>query len=176
MRSLTPFSRQQNFSPSFWRDYDYSPFAGFTGDYDRSPFGSFRREMDKLFDDFFRTPGFGRYGYAPQVAGWPSLDLKETPDEVIVTAEVPGLTDKDVELYFDKGILTIRGERKGEKDEQAYSERYYGRFERQILLPYPIDEENIRAEFQDGLLTVRFPKLAEADNKKKIPINAGTRH
>jgi HSP20 family protein len=95
---------------------------------------------------------------------------------VVVTAEVPGLAEKDVELFFDKGMLTIRGEKKGEKDEFGYSELFYGRFERQIPLPYSVDLEHCVAEFRDGLLTVDLPKLAEVENKKKIPISGSTRH
>jgi HSP20 family protein len=174
-RELIPFGRQQSFKPGLRRDFDYSPLASVRRDYDWSPFASFRRDMDQLFSDFFRMPEFGGYGYAGQAGNWPILDLKEADSEVIVTAEVPGLTDKDVELYFDDGILTIRGEKKRE-EERGYSERYHGRFERQVALPYSVDGEHCAAEFQDGLLTIRFPKLAEAENKKKIPINAGTRH
>ena len=95
----------------------------------------------------------------------------------MVTAEVPGMTDKDVELLLDNGMLTIRGERKGEKEERGYSERWYGRFERQIPLPTSVDEQNCKADFENGLLTVHLPKSREAEeSRKKIPINADTRH
>ena len=187
---LTPFS---NF-PGYWRDYefgpfadyrrdnDWSPLAGFKRDYEwspftgyRSPFMGFRREMERFFDDVFRTPSYSGYGYSGFTAKWPKLDFKETDDEVIVTAEVPGMSEKDVELYFDNGILTIRGAKKADKDEPGYSERFYGRFERQIPLPYSVDGEHCTAEFGDGLLSLRFKKLAEVENRKKIPINAAGR-
>ena len=97
--------------------------------------------------------------------------------EVIVTAEVPGMNGKDVDLFVDDGILTIRGEKKSETDESGYSERWYGRCERQIPLPSAVDEERCRADFHDGLLTVHLPKTREAEEKRrKIPINADTRH
>jgi HSP20 family protein len=161
MHDLTPFGRQQSNLPAFWRDYESLPF------------GSFRREMDRLFGDLFRAPG---YGYGGKVANWPVIDVKDFDTEMVVTAEVPGLTEKDVELFFDKGILTFRGEKKGEKQDAGYSEMFYGRFERQIPLPYSIDPEHCAAEFRDGLLTVHLPKLAEIENKKKIPISVETRH
>lgn len=177
MTELTPFTRQ-NVKPAFWGDFDYAPFSTYKRDFGVSPFSSFKREVDRLFDDFFRTPAYGSYaygdyGYAPN---WPTIDFKETEDEVLVTAEVPGMTQKDVELYFDKGMLVIRGYKKGDKEEFGYSERFYGKFERQIPLPYSVDEKRISAEFRDGLLTVHFPKLAEADNKKRIPISGSTHH
>lgn len=161
MHDLTSFGRQQTNLPAFWHDYEAFPF------------GSFRREMDRLFGDLFRSPG---YGYSGKVANWPIIDVKDFDTEMVVTAEVPGLTEKDVELFFDKGILTFRGEKKGEKQESGYSEMFYGRFERQIPLPYSVDSEHCAAEFRDGLLTVHLPKLAEIENKKKIPISVETRH
>lgn len=165
MRDLIPWSRPQTSAPALWRDNDFSPIA------------SFRREMDRLFDDMFRTPAFGNFGGGfGGMTGWPSLDVKDNDREVIVTAEVPGMTDKDVELLLDNGMLTIRGEKKGEKDERGYSERWYGRFERQVPLPSSVDEEHCKAEFHDGLLTVTMPKIEGAESRKRIPINAETRH
>ena len=84
---------------------------------------------------------------------------------------------EDVELFVDSGMLTIRGEKKGEKEERGYSERFFGRFERQIPLPTSVDEQHCKAEFHDGLLTIHLPKSREAEeSRKKIPINADTRH
>jgi HSP20 family protein len=161
IHDLTSFGRQQTNLPAFWRDYEAFPF------------GSFRREMDRLFGDLFRAPSSG---YSGKVANWPIIDVKDFDTEMVVTAEVPGLTENDVELFFDKGILTFRGEKKGEKQESGYSEMFYGRFERQIPLPYSVDPEHCTAQFGDGLLTVHLPKLAEIENEKKIPISVETRH
>ncbi|HEU4696431.1 MAG TPA: Hsp20/alpha crystallin family protein [Sphingomicrobium sp.] len=173
---LTPSKFSRNSSPSSWRDYEYGSFSPWKRDYEWSPLAGFRREIHRLFDDFFNTPAFSGYDYGqPQVgAYWPTVDIKEKDDEVIVTAEVPGMTENEVELYFDKGVLTIRGFKKAEKDEPSYSERFYGRFERRIALPYSVDAEHCSAESRDGLLLVKFEKLAAADNKKKIPISAAT--
>jgi len=164
IRDLIPFTRESS-TPSLWHDWD-------------SPVSGFRREMDRLFDDFFRTPALTRFGeFSGLTAGWPSIDVKDKDNELLVTAEVPGLTDKDVELFVDNGTLTIRGEKKGEKEERGYSERFFGRFERQIPLPSSVDEANCKADFHDGLLTIHLPKTREAEEaRKKIPINADTRH
>ena len=165
MRDLIPWGRQQSMTPTLFGEREWSPIS------------SFRREMDRLFDDFSRSPGLSRLGEAGGMAtSWPSIDLKETDKELVVTAEVPGMTDKDVELLVDNGILTIRGEKKGEKEERGYSERWYGRFERQIPLPSSVDEEHCKADFRDGLLTIHLPKSEEAESRKRIPINAETRH
>jgi HSP20 family protein len=166
MRDLIPFGRQQGTAPSLWRETEFGPL------------GSFRREIDRLFNDLTTTPAFSRFGeFGGLTANWPNLDVKEGDSEVIVTAELPGMTDKDVELLLDNGMLTIRGEKKSEKEERGYSERFYGRFERQIPLPSGIDEQHCKADFRDGLLTIHLPKTREAaESKKKIPINPETRH
>ncbi len=165
IRDLIPFSRESAV-PSMWRQ-------------EFGPVGSFRREMDRLFDEFFHSPALGQFGETGGnwTASYPRLDVNEKDDEVVITAEVPGMTDKDVDLFVQKGILTIRGEKKGEKEERGYSERFYGRFERQVPLPTSVDEAHCRAEFHDGLLTIHLPKTREAEaDKKRIPINADTRH
>jgi HSP20 family protein len=166
MRDLIPWgTRQSSPTPALWRDNDWSPIA------------SLRRDIDRMFDDMFRSPAFGSFGTGfGGTVGWPSLDVRDNDREVVVTAEVPGMTDKDVELLLDNGTLTIRGEKKGEKDERGYSERWYGRFERQIPLPSSVDEEHCKAEFHDGLLTVTLPKIEGVESRKRIPINAETRH
>ena len=163
MPDIIPWGREQSTTPSLWRN-------------EWSPVSSFRREFDRLFDDMFRTPAFSRIGEFGET-NWPSLDVRDNDNEVVVTAEVPGMTDKDVELFVDNGILTIRGEKKGEKEERGYSERWFGRFERRIPLPASVDEEHCKADFHEGLLTIHLPKTREAaESRKKIPINADTRH
>src|SRR5579872_1995168 len=163
MRDLIPWGRENSTVPSQWRDLD-------------SPVSSFRREMDRLFDDFFRTPALGPLGRST-ATDWPSIDVEDKDNEVVVTAEVPGMSDKDVELFVDNVVLTIRGEKKGEKNERGYSERWYGRFERQVPLPSSVDEQNCKADFRDGVLAIHLPKSREAEeSRRKIPINAETRH
>ena len=162
-RNLTTHTNQGR-APAQWRGNDFSP-------------SSFQRAMDRLFDDFFGSPTtFGTFG-GETATNWPSIDVTQNDNEVTVTAEVPGMTDKDVELFVENGLLTIRGEKKGEQNERGYSERWYGHFERQVPLPTNVDENQCRADFHDGLLTIHLPKSREAEEaRKKIPINADTRH
>lgn len=163
MRDLIPWGRQESQLPSLFRDEE------------RSPFVQLRREMDRLFDDFFRTPALAR-GWGG--GGWPSLEVQETDNEVRISAELPGMSEKDVDLSVHDGVLTIRGERKTEQEDRdrGRSERYYGRFERRIALPDGADEAGCKADFRDGVLTVTIPRAAEASRGRKIPINAVTRH
>jgi HSP20 family protein len=164
MRDLIPWSRQPERATALYRDED------------RSPFPSLRREMDRLFDDFFRAPvlGTGRAG----ALVWPSLEVKETDGEVRVTAELPGMSDKDIELTVEDGMLTLRGEKKSEQDERdrGWSERFYGRFERRIGLPGSVDDEACQAEFRDGVLTVTMKKSPERERGRRISINGQTGH
>ncbi len=142
---------------------------------ERSPFFRLRAEVDRLFDDFFRPPvTSGGWGSAV----WPSIEVSDTDNEVRVTAELPGMSEKDVELAVQDGMLAICGDKKSESDDgdRGWSERYYGRFERRIALPDGADEAKSEASFRDGVLTVRMPKSQQAARGRKIPINAGTRH
>lgn len=164
MRDLIPWGRQQQ-----------STVRSMLTDRDWNPISSFRREVDRLFDDLFRSPAFTGFGSGTMTT-WPSIEVTDTDREVLVTAEVPGMTERDVELLLDNGVLTIRGEKKGQRDERGYSERWYGRFERQIPLPVSVEEDKCKADFHDGVLTVHLPKSAEAEDRKRIPINSETQH
>jgi HSP20 family protein len=164
MRDLIPWGRQESRAPALFAAEE------------RSPFWSLRRDIDRLFDDFFQAPTAGfRRGAAMQ---WPTVEVSQSENEIRVTAEVPGMSEKDVELLVEDGVLTLRGEKKSENEDKdrGYSERYYGRFERRIALPAGVDEENAKADFRDGVLTVTLPRSAEADRGRRIPINADTRH
>jgi len=166
MRDLIPWRRQENTAPALYRDEE------------RNPFVQFRREMDRMFDDFFRTPMLGNDAFGGST-GWPSLEVKESDDHVTITAELPGLNEKDVELSVHDGVLTLRGEKKSahQDKDRGWSERYYGRFERAIALPDGADEAKCEADFRDGLLTIRMPKSAESSRGRRIPIGTGgTRH
>ena len=148
------------------------------------PFVTLRREMDRLFDDAFRgfgvpSLGLGRdWGWPSQRDwGWPSLEVSESDKDVTVTAELPGLEEKDVEVLLAEGVLTIRGEKKSETEDKdrRFSERYYGRFERRVALPAEVDEDKVQASFRNGVLTVTMPKSAEAEaHVKRIPVNGGS--
>jgi len=130
--------------------------------------------MNRLFDDVFRD--FESSGAWGTRVGWPSVDLEETDKEYRVTAELPGLEERDVEVLLHDGVLTVRGEKRVEKEggSRTFSERYFGHFERQIALDRDIDEAAISATFRNGILTVTVPKTAEAvERTRRIPINAG---
>jgi HSP20 family protein len=161
VRDLIPWGRPQSPAPSRYREQERSPLLGL------------RREMDRLFDEFFEPPFAGLAGGR---AVWPQIEVKEGDDALRITAELPGLTEKDVELLVEDGMLTIRGEQKNEHEEAGYSERFYGRFERRIALPPGVDEAKCEADFRDGLLKVTLPRTAEAQRGRRIPINAQTRH
>jgi HSP20 family protein len=140
------------------------------------PFLTLHREMNRLFDDVFRGFGsFGRLG-APLMEGqfsWPRIELNETDQTVTVSAELPGMNEKDVQVEIANGVLSIRGEKKSETGNGGrYSERYYGSFERRIPLD-GVQEDKAEANFRNGVLTVSLPKTEQASqNVKRITINA----
>jgi HSP20 family protein len=137
-----------------------------------SPVVSLHREMNRLFDEVFR--GFDDSRLWEGRGAWPSVDVEETEKEYRVTAELPGLEERDVEVLLQDGLLTVRGEKKLETDarDRSYSERFYGRFERQITLDRDVDDGAVNATFKNGVLTVTVPKNARAGERtKRIPIN-----
>jgi HSP20 family protein len=134
---------------------------------------SLHREVNRLFDDVFRS--FGESTLPGGRGMWPTVDVDETEKEYRVTAELPGLEQSDVEVLLQDGLLTIRGEKKLESEgrNRSYSERFYGRFERQLSLDRDVDESAVVATFKNGVLTVTVPKNARAiERTKRIPINA----
>jgi HSP20 family protein len=124
------------------------------------PFVTFRREMDRMFDDFFT----GFRGTDAQGAGWqgimPVVDIEENDKELVVTAELPGLDDKDFDVTVAGDMLTIKGEKKTERKngQGHYTERRFGSFSRTVRLPYEVKDENVDAHYAKGILTIRIPK------------------
>ena len=162
IRDLVPWTKSQQLS---------------TGREAFDPFLTLHREMNRLFDDVFRGFGpLGRLG-SPLMEGefgWPRLEVSETDKAVSVAAELPGLTEKDVQVEIANGVLSIRGEKKAERsdDSKLVSERYYGSFQRQIPVD-GVEEDKAKAEFKNGVLTVTLPKSDQPDrNVKRIAINA----
>ncbi len=138
------------------------------------PFRSLHREIDRLFDEFTRSfpaPLWrGREGLLV-----PEVDIAETDTEVRVTAELPGVEDKDVDVTLANGVLTIKGEKKAEKEDKGKTfhrvERSYGALERSLTLPVDVDEDKVSATFKAGVLTVTAPKKPEAKTRgKKVAI------
>lgn len=141
---------------------------------ENDPFTSLQREMNRMLDDAFRgVPMLKSNGKAFLS---PSVDVKETDKAVEVTAELPGIDEKDVQVTFEHDVLTIKGEKKTEKDEskEGYkvSERSYGSFERAWQIA-DVDSDKITANFTKGVLKVTLPKAPEAKAKtKKIEIKS----
>ena len=144
------------------------------------PFLSLHREMNRLFDDAFRG--------APATAGQGSgagnfvnalMNVSETDNEIRITAELPGVTEQDIDVSLDDDVLTIRGEKKfertegGEKESFHFVERSYGTFQRAIRLPFPINPDQVKASFENGVLTVTLPKTAQAERTRRIQVRAG---
>ncbi len=143
-----------------------------------NPFGSMEREMNRMFRNFSR----GFFEDAPfrselmeRAAPMPKLDVTETDEEVQVTAELPGMEEKDIEVSLADNVLTLSGEKKHEKEEKQKNyyrmERSFGKFERRIPLPAEIQSEKIEATFKKGVLTVKLPKSEKAKKEvKKIAV------
>jgi HSP20 family protein len=141
-----------------------------------NPFLMLHREVNRLFDDMSRGFDLAPFGAADRFFdrgfGWPNVEVSETNQEVEVTAELPGLDEKDVEVQLANGVLTIRGEKKTETEDRdrRFSERFYGHFERRVPID-DIDEDKVTASFKNGVLTVTLPKTATAiDKVKRIAI------
>jgi HSP20 family protein len=134
------------------------------------PLGSLFREIEKTFDDFSRRMPFGA---ATVGNGFltPRIDVSESKDAVDITAELPGVDEKDVDVTLAEDVLTIRGEKKSERDEKDKDwhivERSFGSFSRSIALPFEADASKIEAKFDKGVLRVHLPKSAESARKEK---------
>lgn len=123
-----------------------------------------RNEVSRIFDSFMREP----FSIKPFETTWsPSLDVYETDKELVIKAELPGMSAKDVDITLTENTLTLKGEKK--KTEETKSENYYrmesayGSFVRTIPIPIPVKRENIKASFKEGILEIKLPK----DEKKE---------
>jgi HSP20 family protein len=144
---------------------------------EENPFLALHQRMNELFDGFFSDfeEGFTerRAGSLARRSGLavPTVDVSETDDEVLVTADLPGLTEKDVEVTLDRDVVTIRGSRKEEREEKKKNyhlmERSYGEFHRVIPLPEGIDKDKAKATFKNGVLKLALPKLPEAKAERR---------
>lgn len=131
-------------------------------------------EMNRLFDSFFGRPISG--AVAAGTRAWaPVFDMYETKDELVLTVELPGVREEDVSLSITGDVLTVKGERafdQEQKDENyVHVERVYGKFERSIQLPMPVQADRVKATYRDGVLEVKLPKAEEVKPKEiKIDI------
>jgi len=142
------------------------------------PFESLRREIDHLFDDFGRDFWRAPFRQMEKAFGaMPAVDVTETDGGLEVTAELPGIDEKNIEVKLANHTLTIKAEKRDEKEETKKDyymrERSFGSFQRSFTLPEGVDTDKIEASFKNGVLTVTLPKTAEAKKaEKKITIKA----
>jgi HSP20 family protein len=134
----------------------------------------FQNEMDRLFDSFFHDVSWPISQWT--AGGWsPAVDLQETDKELLVRAEIPGVTADDLEVSISGNTLVISGEKKESQEKREkgfiYQERHFGSFRRQVPLPVPVDPSGVRAEYKDGVLHLTLKKSTEA-LPKKIPIRS----
>jgi HSP20 family protein len=153
---------------------------------DWQPFDALRNQVDRLFHDF--QTGFLQAPFfrpLPDIESFwrrdlgfdvtPAIDIVEKDKAFEVTAELPGLDVKNIDLQLSNGMLTIKGEKHEEKEEKTkdryVSERRYGSFRRSLQIPGSVDVEKIEASYKSGVLTVTLPKSQEAQKKEKtIPV------
>jgi HSP20 family protein len=141
------------------------------------PFGTFQREMNRVFDEVFRGfPAMGR-GAALMGGFAPTLDVHETERGLELTAELPGMSEDDIDLKLEGDLLSIGGEKKQERTEEQgsmhLSERSYGRFHRAFRLPFTPDPQQVEARFDKGILYVTLPRPAQQQQGSRIQIRAG---
>lgn len=142
------------------------------------PFSAFHSEINRLFDDFFgefSAPAFsgdnGGNGARPV-----HIDFKDKGKSIELHAELPGVDEDDVEVELDDNLLTIRGEKKTEEDDEetGYSRRAWSSFQRSMSLPFDVDPDAIEASFKNGVLKLKLPKPPELENKsRRIEVRKG---
>ena len=153
-KDLVPgnFSRQ---TPSLFRDRFEEPFH------------ALQQQMNRLFTGFFDDLKME----SPQGMMFPRLDIKENDKELILEAEMPGMNEKDIDVTLSNNVLTLRGEKKQEKEEKEgqyyHVERSFGSFHRDIPLPCEIESDKVHASFKNGVLKIRLPKCPEVQKKAK---------
>ncbi|MBX6424589.1 MAG: Hsp20/alpha crystallin family protein [Variibacter sp.] len=153
LKSLIPIGRERGMARPEW-----------------SPFVNLQREIDRIFEEFARgLPSLGSSDLMPR------MDVTESDGEIEITAELPGLEEKDVEITVSDNVLTVRGEKKAEAEEKKKDyrlvERSYGSFSRSVELPSGVDPDRIKATMTKGVLKITVPKPAPS-HQKKIEVKA----
>ena len=158
-RFLAPFGASR--TPARWGD----------------PFVNLQREVNRVFDDVFS--GFGVTASAEDGTAMaaPRIDIDESERAIQISAELPGVKMEEVDVSIDADILTIRGEKRCErKDERAcVSERFYGKFQRSVQLPFAPEADAVEAHFDNGVLKVTVPKQESSPRAHKIHVRTGDR-
>jgi len=142
---------------------------------EQDPFLALQNEMNRMFDSFFADP---RRSGNRMGAFMPNMDVSENDQEVTVTAEIPGMDENDIQVTYNKGVLAIYGEKRGENQQKGSRyhriERTYGSFRREVSLPCEVEEDKITATFKKGVITVVLPKSAKPQVLgKRITVNKG---
>ena len=136
-----------------------------TGNGGTDPFRSLHRQMDRLFEDFSRDLHWPRLHAETEMA-MPLIDVAETDEGLTVTAELPGMEEKDIEVDLTNNVLTLKGEKKSETEEKKadyhFRERSYGSFQRSVAVPFEVDPDTVEAGFAKGVLTITLPRPPEA--------------
>lgn len=137
------------------------------------PFSELHREMNRLFDDFM---GGGSAPGPSNLMAMPRLDVREGQNEIAVCMELPGVKPSDVDVRIEGNVLTVRGEKKNEFEQQQQdyhvTERSFGRFQRSLQLPFAPNADQLRADFEDGVLTVHIPKQPEQERSRRVEIQS----
>lgn len=133
------------------------------------PFVDLHREIDRLFDETFRGTG-------SRLASAPRIDVHEIDNGLELTAETPGVSEKDIDLSLDGDLLTIRGEKHNERqDSHAHLvERSYGSFQRSVQLPFAPDPDRVEADFENGVLHVTLPRPAQQEKSRRIEVRGSS--
>ncbi len=135
------------------------------------PFVDDFQTLQERFNRIFQDSALAHFGREDAMGSWtPLCDIYEEGDNIVVKAELPGLDENDIDIQVENNILTLRGERKREKEVKSENlfrtERSYGSFTRSFTLPVTVDTEKIRAEYKDGVLLLTMPKVEEAKPRK----------
>ena len=146
------------------------------------PLFSLHRDMNRLFEDVlggglpFAGGSSGQGGQGQIINA--HMNVSETESEVRVSAELPGIKEDDIDVSLNDDVLTIRGEkrfeRKDEKENFHFVERSFGTFQRSIRLPFPVNPEQVQANFENGVLTVTLPKSAQQERTRRIQVQRGS--
>lgn len=160
----------------------FSP-GGLLGTGGNDPFLTLHREMNRLFDDVLRGGAGPSGGYGGQGGSQgemllvPHMDVTETEKELRIDAELPGVSEKDIAVELNEDVLTIRAEKKQERNEERqgvhFSERAFGTFQRSLRLPFQVDPDQVQARFENGVLAVTLPKTQPQERSRRIQVQAG---
>ena len=151
--------------------------GGLMGAGSADPFLALHREMNRLFDDALRG-GVAQAGSQAGSAGGallaPHMDVTETDKDVRLQAELPGVSEKDIEVSLNDDVLTIRAEKQQERREERQgvhvSERSFGTFQRSLRLPFPVSQDQVQATFENGVLSVTLPKAQPQERTRRIQV------